>query len=128
MAFRLRGLDGDAKAPLPASTPAVLKRVRREMSFMSFLAFAANDTVAWRQPAWIVAPRAECHPAPGVIPREIECCRRRTPTRLFPHAADLPILQFRAMQAAGPGRDRAIAHLFHPVSYTHLTLPTIYSV
>src|SRR5450756_2251060 len=63
MAFRLRGLDGDAKAPLPASTPAVLKRVRREMSFMSFLAFAAADTVAWRQPAWIVAPRAECHPA-----------------------------------------------------------------
>ena len=33
--------------------------------------------------------------------------------RLFPHTADLPILQFRAMQAAGPGRDRAIAHLFH---------------
>src|ERR1019366_1457432 len=51
MAFRLRGLDGDAKAPLLASTPAVLKRVPREMSFMSFPAFAADDTVAWRQPA-----------------------------------------------------------------------------
>src|ERR1039458_4857833 len=66
------------------------------------------------------SPRRAPSSAPGVIPREIECYRRQTPTRLFPHAADLPILQFRAMQAAGPGRDRTFAHLFHLIRRVRL--------
>src|ERR1022692_2773696 len=113
MVFRLRGLDGDAKAPL-ASAPAVLKRVRREMSFMSFLAFAAEDTVAWRQPAWIVAPRGECHPGRQELSSErSNCGRRRTPTG--PNALAPPIPT--RVTIEDPFMTRAPGILLRPIGF-----------
>src|ERR1035437_245228 len=119
MAFRLRGLDGEAKAPLLASTPAVLKRVRREMSFMSFLALAADDPAAWRQPAWIVAPRFECHSARQELSSErSNCGRRRPPTGPNALAPPLPT----RVTIEDPFMTRAPGILLRPIGFALITL------
>ena len=121
MAFRLRGPDGDAKAPPLASAPAVFKRVRREMSFMSFLAFAADDTVARRQPAWIVSPRGECHPARQELSSErSNRGRRRIPAA--PNALAPPIPT--RVTIEDPFMIRASGILLRPIGFALFTLST----